>query len=70
MQPQGQKDDAPKKKQSNTRRVFTIVISVIVVLGLMIPVAGIGFASCGAHVDNPTGVEADPAAPQDADTGN
>ena len=36
----------PQKQQSGVRRFFTVVICVIVALGLMLPTAGIGFASC------------------------
>ena len=42
----------PKRQQSRVRRVFTVVICVIVALGLMLPVAGLGFASCSLGCGN------------------
>ena len=36
------------KQQSKVARFFTVAICVIVALGLMLPVAGIGAASCSA----------------------
>jgi ABC-type Fe3+ transport system permease subunit len=35
-----------KRQQSSVRKAFTVVICVVVALGLMLPVAGIGAASC------------------------
>ena len=45
----------PRKQQSRTRRLFTVIICVVVALGLMLPVAGLGFASCSQNVDDPRG---------------
>ena len=39
-----------KQQQSRTRRVFTVIICVVVALGLMLPVTGLGFASCSASL--------------------
>ncbi|MDR0347625.1 MAG: hypothetical protein LBH56_04545 [Coriobacteriales bacterium] len=37
---------AQKREQSRPRKIFTVIICVVVALGLMLPVAGIGVASC------------------------
>jgi ABC-type Fe3+ transport system permease subunit len=39
---------AQKERQGRVKRVFTIIICVVVALGLMLPMAGIGVASCAA----------------------
>jgi ABC-type Fe3+ transport system permease subunit len=39
---------AKKAKQGKVKRVFTVIICVVVALGLMLPIAGIGAASCSA----------------------
>jgi len=44
-----------KHQQSRTRRVFTVIICVVVALGLMLPVTGIGVASCSAGLDDSSG---------------
>lgn len=41
---------AQKQKQGKVRKVFTIVICIVVSLGLMLPIAGIGAASCSTSV--------------------
>ncbi|MCL1847167.1 MAG: hypothetical protein FWF91_04295 [Coriobacteriia bacterium] len=46
----------PRKEQSKSRRLFTIIICVVVALGLMLPVTGLGFASCSQRGDDPRGV--------------
>ncbi len=43
------------KQQSKVVRFFTILISIIVALGLMLPVAGIGVASCTPAAQSNTG---------------
>jgi len=42
----------PKRQQSRVGRVFTVIICVIVALGLMLPVAGLGFTSCTLGCNN------------------
>ena len=37
---------SPGKQQGKVRRFFVVLICVIVALGLMLPTAGLGFASC------------------------
>jgi cell division protein FtsL len=45
--PQPSQQIEPQKKQQNTvRKVFTIIICVVVALSLMLPVAGISVMSC------------------------
>jgi fatty acid desaturase len=40
---------APQKKQQSTlRKVFTVIICVVVALGLMLPITGIGVMSCSS----------------------
>jgi len=36
----------PPRQQSKVRRVFTVIICVIVALGLMLPATGLGVISC------------------------
>jgi hypothetical protein len=39
---------APRKKENTARKVFTVVICVVVALGLMLPITGIGVMSCSS----------------------
>ena len=43
-----------KQQQAKVRKIFTVVICVVVALGLMLPVAGIGFVSCSGSLDDPS----------------
>ena len=45
----------PKGQQSRVRKVFTIIICVVVALGLMLPVTGLGVASCSQMVNTTQG---------------
>jgi ABC-type Fe3+ transport system permease subunit len=37
-----------KRQQGTMRKVFTVIICVVVALGLMLPITGLGVASCAA----------------------
>jgi lipopolysaccharide/colanic/teichoic acid biosynthesis glycosyltransferase len=54
------------KPQDKLKRFFTVLISIIVALGLMVPVAGIGVASCSANPAQTT----NPAQTSDPQTTN
>ena len=41
--------DTQPGEPSRGRRIATVVISLILVIGLGLPVAGLGFASCAAN---------------------
>ncbi|MDR3036830.1 MAG: hypothetical protein LBU31_00235 [Coriobacteriales bacterium] len=46
-QPAAQPTSA-KRQQGTMRKVFTVIICVVVALGLMLPITGLGVASCAA----------------------
>jgi ABC-type Fe3+ transport system permease subunit len=46
---------AQKEKQGRVKKIFTVIICVVVALGLMLPIAGIGATSCSAQVSDEQG---------------
>jgi ABC-type Fe3+ transport system permease subunit len=55
QQEQQQYAAAQKQKQGRVRKIFTVIICVVVALGLMLPIAGIGAASCSDTVGSQQG---------------